>query len=87
MLTRHQKSIGLAEPGHNVITRTKPGAPMSDPVPSSPKKGGTDGEPAPADEAAQVTRVLDQLLAECRETWDSDLAEEQPVGTFRVEDA
>ena len=60
---------------------------MSDPVPSSPKRGGTDGEPAPADEAAQVTQVLDQLVAECREAWDSDLAEEQPVGTFRVEDA
>jgi len=30
---------------------------------------------------------LDQLLAECREALDSDLAEEQPVGTFRVEEA
>ena len=60
---------------------------MSDPIPSSPERGGTDSEPAPADEAAQVAQVLDPLLAECREAWDSDLAEEQPVGTFRVEDA
>lgn len=60
---------------------------MSDSFPSSAKRGGTDAEPAPADEAAQVGKVLDQLLAECREAWDSDLAEEQPVGTFRVEDA
>ena len=60
---------------------------MSDPVPSSPKRGGTDDQPVPADEAAQAAQVLDQLLAACREAWDSDLPEEQPVGTFRVEDA
>lgn len=60
---------------------------MSDSVPNSAKRGGTDAEPAPADEAAQVAQVLDQLLGECREAWDNDLAEEQPVGTFRVEDA
>ena len=60
---------------------------MSDPVPTSAKSSGTDGEPAPADDAAQVAQVLDQLLAVCREAWDSDLAEEQPVGTFRVEEA
>ena len=60
---------------------------MGDPVPSPAKRDGTDGEPAAADEAAQVAQVLDQLLAACREAWDSDLDEEQPVGTFRVEDA
>jgi len=60
---------------------------MSNPAPSSPKRGGADGEPAPADEAARAGQVLDQLLAECREALDSDLAEEQPVGTFRVEEA
>ncbi len=59
---------------------------MSDPVPSSPKGDGATGEPITADEAAQAAQVLDQLLAVCREAWDSDLAEEQPTGTFRVED-
>lgn len=60
---------------------------MNDPVPTSGNRRGADGEPVPADEAAQVAQVLDPLLAECREAWDSDLAEEQPVGTFRVEEA
>lgn len=60
---------------------------MSDPLPSLSERGGATGEPSPADEAAQVAQVLDQLLADCREAWDSDLAEEEPVGTFRVEDA
>lgn len=59
---------------------------MSDPVPSSSKRDGGTGEPVPADEAAQAAQVLDQLLAVCRAAWDADLAEEQPVGTFRVED-
>lgn len=59
---------------------------MSDPVPSSPKTDGGTGEPVPADEAAQAKQVLDQLLAVCREAWHCDLAEEQPVGTFRVEE-
>ena len=77
----------LAEPGHNGPTGTSPAVLMSDPVPTSTKRGKTDGEPAPADEAAQVAQVSDQLLAACREAWDSDLAEEQPAGTFRVEDA
>ena len=59
---------------------------MSDPVPSSPKRGGATGEPVPADEAAQARQVLDQLLAAYREAWERDLVEEQPVGTFRVEE-
>ncbi len=59
---------------------------MSDPVPSSLKSDGATGEPVTADEAAQAAKVLDQLLAVCRAAWDADLAEEQPVGTFRVED-
>ena len=59
---------------------------MSDCVPNSAERCGDDAEPTPADEAARVAQVLNQLLAVCREAWDSDLAEEQPVGTFRVED-
>ena len=59
---------------------------MSDRVPSSAKGGRREAEQVPADEAAQAAAVLNQLLAACREACDSDLAEEQPVGIFRVED-
>lgn len=44
------------------------------------------GPPIPKDEAARVEEALGDLLSVCRDAGDSKLAEEQPIGTFRVEE-
>ena len=38
----------------------------------------------PEDEAKRTAQVLGELLSVCRNARDSTLAEEQPIGTFRV---
>ena len=45
-----------------------------------------EGPPIPEKEAERVAQVLGELLGVCRAACDGSLAEEQPVGTFRVEE-
>lgn len=40
----------------------------------------------PEEEAKQISQTLGELLSACRNARDSTLAEEQPIGTFRVDE-
>jgi hypothetical protein len=59
---------------------------MNDPVAIAATRENSDRQPKPADDAARAAQVLGELLSHCRSACDSDLPEEQPIGTFRVEE-
>ena len=60
---------------------------MHDRVPIAASGENSDCQSTPADDAARAAEVLGELLSHCRNACDSDLAEEQPIGTFRVEES
>lgn len=66
--------------------RANPAILMNDPVLIAASREDSDGQPIPADDAARAAQVLGELLGHCRNACDSELAEEQPIGTFRVEE-
>ena len=64
----------------------KPATPCSDRALAPRLAASAEGQPIPEDEAVRVAQALGELLDVCRNACDSNLAEEQPVGTFRVEE-
>lgn len=59
---------------------------MNDLVPIAATRENPGGQPNPADDAARAAQVLAELLSHCRSACDGNLPEEQPIGTFRVEE-
>ena len=64
----------------------KPATPWSDRDAPPRLTASVKGQMIPEDEAVRVAQTLGELLDICRNACDSNLAHEQPVGTFRVEE-
>ena len=64
----------------------KPSTLPTESASSSTATGFADRQSIPEDEAKRIRQALGELLSVCRNACDSQLAEEQPIGTFRVEE-